>query len=56
MGEGGSYGRHALLAWMCFALVAGPALPVSVRTPLIAAGFLLQVHLAWQFGGNNWVG
>jgi len=56
MGEGGSYGRHALLAWMCFALAAGPSLPAPVLMPLVAAGFLLQAHLAWQFGGNNWVG
>lgn len=56
MGEGGSYARHALLAWTCFALAAGPALRAWVLATLVAAGFGLQVYLAYAFGGNRWVG
>lgn len=56
MGEGGSYARHALLGWACFALAAGPALRPWVKWPLIVAGFALQAYLAWFFGGNRWVG
>jgi len=56
MGEGGSYARHALLAWTCFALAAGPALRTWVLATLVAAGFGLQVYLAYAFGGNRWVG
>jgi hypothetical protein len=57
MGEGGSYARHALVAWTCFALAAGPGLrPPPARTLLVAAGFALQAYLAFAFGANRWVG
>lgn len=56
MGEGGSYARHALPAWACFALAAGPGLRPPLRTLLVAAGFPLQVYLAFAFGANRWVG
>jgi hypothetical protein len=56
MGEGGSYARHALSAWACFAVAAGPALRPAVGWTLIVAGFALQLYLAWMFGGNRWVG
>jgi hypothetical protein len=56
MGDGGSYARHALLAWTCFALAAGPALRPWLLGSLIGAGFALQVYLAYAFGGNRWVG
>jgi hypothetical protein len=56
MGEGGSYARHALLAWACFSISAGPALKPAFKWPLIGAGFGLQAWLAWFFGGNRWVG
>jgi hypothetical protein len=56
MGEGGSYARHALAAWTCFALAAGPGLPAPLRTALLAAGFPLQAYLAFAFGANRWVG
>lgn len=56
MGEGGSYGRHALLGWACFVVAAGPTLSRATKGTLIAAGFLAQVPLALHFGGNGWVG
>lgn len=56
MGEGGSYARHALLAWTCFALAAGPQLRSWLLDALLAAGFGLQLYLAYAFGGNRWVG
>jgi hypothetical protein len=56
MGEGGSYARHALAAWACFVVAAGPALRPALKWSLVAAGFALQVWLAWNFGGNRWVG
>jgi hypothetical protein len=56
MGEGGSYARHALLAWACFVIAAGPALRPALKWPLIVAGFGVQAWLAWFFGGNRWVG
>jgi hypothetical protein len=56
MGQGGSYARHALLAWGCFVVAAGPALGPALKWALIVAGFGLQVYLAWYFGGNRWVG
>ena len=56
MGEGGSYARHALLAWMCFVITAGSTLAQSVKWPLVVAGFGLQLYLAFCFGANRWVG
>lgn len=56
MGEGGSYARHALLAWACYVLAAGPRLAGWARWPLIGAGFALQGYLAFCFGANRWVG
>ena len=56
MGEGGSYARHALAAWACFALVSGPTLHPALKWTLVGAGFALQLYLAFQFGGNRWVG
>jgi len=56
MGEGGSYARHALAAWACFALAAGPALKPGLKWAILVPGFALQVCLAFYFGGNRWVG
>jgi hypothetical protein len=56
MGEGGSYARHALVAWACFALAAGAALRPWIVASLVGAGFVLQVYLAYAFGANRWVG
>jgi hypothetical protein len=56
MGEGASYARHALVAWACFALAAGPGLRPPARTLVVATGFALQVYLAFVFGANHWVG
>jgi hypothetical protein len=56
MGEGGSYARHALLAWPCFVLTAGPALDPRLKWALVLLGFALQAYLAFCFGGNRWVG
>jgi hypothetical protein len=56
MGEGGSYARHALLAWACFVLAIGPVLKPWLKWPLVAAGFMLQAYLAFCFGANRWVG
>jgi hypothetical protein len=56
MGEGGSYARHALLAWACFVVAAGPSLPRGPKWALVLAMFPLQALLAALFGGNNWVG
>lgn len=56
MGEGGSYARHALLAWACFVPAAGPALKPWAKWALIAAGFGAQTYLAFCFGANRWVG
>jgi hypothetical protein len=56
MGEGGSYGRHALLPWACFVVAAGPSLPRWAKWTLLVAGFTSQVLLAPLFGGNHWVG
>ena len=56
MGEGGSYSRHALLAWTCFSLAAGPALRPWVAGSVTGAGFALQLYVAYAFGGNRWVG
>lgn len=56
MGSGGSYARHALSAWACFVISAGPALRPALKWVLVAAGFALQAWLAWNFGGNRWVG
>jgi len=56
MGEGGSYARHALLAWACFALAAGPALKPWLKWAILVPGLGLQVYLAYYFGGNRWVG
>ena len=56
MGTGGSYARHALSAWACFVISAGPALRPALKWGLVAAGFALQAWLAWNFGGNRWVG
>jgi hypothetical protein len=56
MGEGGSYARHALLAWACFVVAGGPAMRPALKWSVIVAGFALQLYLAWQFGGNRWVG
>lgn len=56
MGQGGSYARHALLAWACFVLAAGPALKPALKWALVVAGFGLQAYLAACFGGNRWVG
>lgn len=56
MGEGGSYARHALAAWACFAVVSGPTLHPALKWTLVGAGFALQLYLAFQFGGNRWVG
>jgi hypothetical protein len=56
MGQGGSYARHALLAWTCFVVANGPALRPALKWALIVAGFGLQLYLAWCFGGNRWVG
>ena len=56
MGEGGSYGRHALLAWACFVVAAGPSLPRPAKWAAILGCFAVQGLLAARFGGNNWVG
>ena len=56
MGEGGSYGRHALLAWACFVVAAGPSLPRPAKVTILVAGFASQLVLAAWFGGNRWVG
>lgn len=56
MGEGGSYARHALLAWACFVIAVGPRLERWLRWLLVAAGFALQTYLAFCFGANRWVG
>lgn len=56
MGEGSSYARYALLAWVCFVLAAGPALRPWAKWAIIVPGFGLQIYLAWCFGGNRWVG
>jgi len=56
MGEGGSYARHALLAWPCFVIAVGPALKPWAKWAMIVAGFAAQVYLAFYFGGNRWVG
>lgn len=56
MGEGGSYARHALLAWSCFVLTAGPSLDPRLKRALVLLGFALQAYLAFCFGANRWVG
>jgi hypothetical protein len=56
MGEGGSYGRHALLAWACFVLAAGASLPRWAKWAILLPGFASQAGLAVLFGGNHWVG
>jgi len=56
IGEGGSYARHALAAWACFVVAAGPALKPALKWALVLGGFALQIYLAWNFGGNRWVG
>ena len=56
MGEGGSYARHALLAWPCFVIAAGPALRPWGKWAMVVTGFAAQLYLAFYFGGNRWVG
>lgn len=56
MGEGGSYARHALIAWLCFVLAAGWALKPWFKWALVVAGFASQLYLAYYFGANRWVG
>jgi len=56
MGEGGSYARHALLAWACFALSVGPTLSAPFKRTLSLSGFAVQIFLAFYFGANRWVG
>jgi hypothetical protein len=56
MGEGTSYGRYSLLAWACFVPAVGPSLGAPAKWTLILAGFAAQAWLAYQFGGNRWVG
>ena len=56
MGSGGSYARHALAAWACFVVTNGASITPAVKWSLVAAGFAFQLYLAFQFGGNRWVG
>ena len=39
-----------------FELVSGTKLHPALKWALVGAGFALQLYLAFQFGGNRWVG